>query len=208
MMPRPLCIISDVHGTALSLFALIAKVRAKYPDAQPYLLGDLIDRGPRSKQVVDWAMKENVPTCLGNHEHLCVDHHFNQIKGNARSSYDYGTWQRNGAIQTLESFGGKIPARVIKWMNNLPLYIIPPEYPELLLSHTGWGLDYTPFDAVWTRSFSFPDDGYFRVLGHTAMKQVVIRDKYACIDTGCAYGGKLSALVWPSKEVFTQDNID
>ncbi len=206
-MPPPLVIFSDCHGTYLTLQALLAKVYTKYPDARPYSLGDNIDRGPRSKEVVEWLMRENVPTCLGNHCHLAIDHYLNQLQ-HKRSSYDYGTWQRNGAIQTLESFGGKIPARVIRWMSKLPLYIIPADYPDLLLSHTGWGLSANAFDAVWIRDFVFPDDGYFRAVGHTAMKQVILRDKYACVDTGCAYGGKLSALVWPTREIFTQDNID
>jgi len=211
-MPRPLCIISDVHGSHLTLLALLLKVRAVYPDVELYLLGDLIDRGPRSKEVVEFAIKHKVPTCGGNHEDLCVDYHLNQLTGE-RSSYEHNIWYRNGGLDTRKSFGGKISTYVVDWMSKLPLHIIPPDYPDLLLSHTGHGLitpesQHTSFDAIWSRSFRFPKDGYYRVFGHSVQPEPIVTETYACIDTGCAYGGRLTALVWPTRELFSHPNID
>jgi len=211
-MPKPIIIFSDCHGSWLTLQALMAKCLAKYPDAEIISLGDNIDRGARSKEVIEWLMTNNIKTCMGNHCDLCYDFYLHQKKGKP-SNYDFGVWQRNGAIQTLKSFGGEVPAGVVQWMKNLPLYIIPPEYPNLLLSHTGHGLitpqsQHSAFDAVWERSKSFPKDNFFRIFGHTQMPNVILTETYAQIDTGCAYGGKLSALIWPTKEIFEQQNID
>jgi hypothetical protein len=51
------------------------------------------------------------------------------------------------------------------------------------------------------------DDGWFRAFGHQRVKEAVITDTYAAIDTGAAYPapyGTLSALLWPSKVILTQ----
>ena len=101
-----------------------------------------------------------------------------------------------------------MPGAVIAWMEALPLFIVPEDYPNLLLSHTGHGLSTRAFGAVWDRDASFPLDGYYRVFGHTSTESPIITETYANIDTGCAYGGMLTALLWPSCEVVTQENVD
>lgn len=215
-MSKPLTILTDIHGSWHTLQALLKKCPK---GRRIVLLGDLIDRGPYSKQVVEWAMRRRIPACLGNHEHLCVDYHLKQLAGK-KSDYDEGIWLMNGGLGMLTKWTGKpftehshLPATVIAWMAALPLCIRFPEYPDLLLSHTGHGLitpdsQHTPFDAVWARSDSFPDDGLFRVFGHTPHSDPVITSRYANIDTGCAYGGKLTAFLWPERTVIDQQNID
>ena len=61
-------IIGDVHGEYKTLMALLKKM----PDYQPLFLGDMIDRGPDSKKVLDFAMKHG-KAVLGNHEHMMID---------------------------------------------------------------------------------------------------------------------------------------
>ncbi len=61
-------IFGDVHGEHNLLLALIEKIRAKYPDAELFSVGDLIDRGPDSKKVIQTCIDENVQAILGNHE--------------------------------------------------------------------------------------------------------------------------------------------
>lgn len=177
-MSEPIYVLaSDIHGCHLTLQALLVKV-TEHLAGEPYkviLLGDLIDRGPHSREVVDWTMRNRIQCCLGNHEHLAIDYCLNQLKGD-KSEYDDGIWLMNGGIKCLESFTKKsfsekscLPRAVTAWMRQMPLHIIPHEYPDLLLSHTGHGLitkdsQHTPFDAVWARSTGFPKDGYTRHL--------------------------------------------
>lgn len=207
-MPQPLILVSDVHGCFKTLTALVQKARAQAPDGQVVLLGDLVDRGPRSKEVVEWAMREKVLTVLGNHDHMMVDYYLNQQKGE-RSDYGPGIWLANGGMTTITSFG-HVSAPVLAWLGALPTYIIPPDYPDLLLSHTGWGgpVIKSVFGCVWERSTAFPKDGYYRVFGHTPNREPIITDTYAMIDTACAYGGALTAMIWPTREIVRQEMID
>lgn len=49
---------------------------------------------------------------------------------------------------------------------------------------------------------AYPEDAPFCVVGHTAFKgPVVVRHNTTCIDTACVFGGALTALRWPSREV-------
>lgn len=205
-MANSLIIISDIHGCYKTLIALVEKARAKFPDGEIILLGDLIDRGPDSKSVVEWVIKNKIPTVLGNHEHLCIDCY------SGRMEYPNRGWKNNGGNKTIKSFHGRVPREIVAWMATLPTYIIHPNYPELLISHTGHGLNPIKVDAIWDRSQSFPKDNYYRVFGHTPVPDPIINDTWAAIDTGCAYNGiygdKLTAFVWPSKEIVQQDNID
>lgn len=64
-------IFGDVHGDAKALLALLSRTRGLIgPDAPLtiYSVGDLIDRGPDSKRVIDICIKHGVRNLLGNHE--------------------------------------------------------------------------------------------------------------------------------------------
>ncbi len=105
-------------------------------------------------------------------------------------------------------------------MSNLPTYIIHPDFPNILLSHTGHGMYHKRMLAVWCRDWVFPQDKYFRVFGHTQAKDPVMTEHYAMIDTGCAYKsrgmGVLTALVLHGgkddavrrSEIVQQENIE
>jgi serine/threonine protein phosphatase 1 len=204
-MSKPLIVIGDIHGAAKTLFALVTR----YPDHTPILLGDLVDRGPDSRSVVEWVMKNRVQCVMGNHEHLLVDHYTSGME------YIPGTWKQNGGTKTIKSWHGRVPREVVMWMKALPLHIIPPEYPDLLISHTGHGLitsesQHSIQDALWCRDYSYPKDGLYRILGHNKEKEPRVTETFAMIDTGAAYPGygKLTAMLWPSREVVQQDYCD
>jgi serine/threonine protein phosphatase 1 len=94
--------IGDIHGEAALLERLLANI-LNYGPEEIVFVGDYIDRGPRSKQVVDLILDLEVPvTCLmGNHELMML---------NAMEDPGYGPspielWYENGAEATLLSFG-------------------------------------------------------------------------------------------------------
>ena len=60
-------IIGDIAGNYLTFLALIKKM----PDDPIVSVGDMIDRGPRSKEVLEWFMRHG-SALLGNHEHLML----------------------------------------------------------------------------------------------------------------------------------------
>lgn len=227
-------VISDVHGAFYTLMRLLAKCP---PDAQLILGGDLIDRGPHSRNVVEFAMENQISTCCANHDDLCLAFYGRDAK--CADMYDPGVWLRNGgddavpnwsdydpALLTVqqkrqaERIGGRVPDSVLDWFASLPAYIIPDASPDengrkLLCSHTGYGLaadDGDWFMTLWGRHNAgdgeFPDDDYYRVFGHSIVKEPVITEKWANIDSGAAYAsrgyGTLTAFHWPSKRIIQQ----
>ncbi len=62
--------IGDVHG----MFDLLLKLIDKLPkNNELCFLGDLIDRGPESKEVVDYVRDNNHLCVMGNHEDMMLD---------------------------------------------------------------------------------------------------------------------------------------
>lgn len=72
------------------------------PDQKFVLVGDLIDRGPKSAQVVDWAWqnKHRAIALKGNHEDMMVDFY----RGTKR--YDPEVWFENGGTAPRDSYRG------------------------------------------------------------------------------------------------------
>lgn len=226
-------ILTDIHGCYKTMLALIDKARADYPNCELIFLGDLIDRGPRSKEVVEYAINNSVPTVCGNHEDLALAfsrHTKLGYQAKCTSYYDRDVWLHNGGRDALDSWGGEVPKKVLDWMANLQPYRlvnIESDGRKLLLSHSGYGLDAEKKNwlrVLWGRypddgDFSHEagtgkaiDDGLFRIYGHTPHKAPIITDTYANIDTGAAYTnrgyGVLTAMVWPTKQLISQEAID
>ncbi len=226
--------IGDVHGAFKTLMALVAK----HPDRRVILLGDLIDRGPRSRDVVEWAMANKIETCAANHDDLALAYSAHAklgYKAKCPEYYDRDVWLDNGGIQALDSWDAdllpesRLPTNVLDWFTSLPPYILIDEESQgrkLLLSHTGYGLDADKeggwMRALWGRhpddgEFAYEtgtgkpmDDGLFRAFGHTRVKSAEMTDRWVNLDTGAAYKGYgvLSGLLWPEREIVTQPYID
>jgi hypothetical protein len=205
-----LTVISDIHGCYFTLIRLLNKCA----EGEVFLAGDLIDRGPHSKEVVEFAMANKIPTTMGNHCDLALaysEHAKLGYKSHCRDFYSENIWLANGGIDCLVSYGAnELPRNVLDWMQQMPAYFIR---DGLLISHTGYGLDENWLQKLWGRhgyqgGGAFPDDGLYRVFGHTQQKEAVITDKWAMIDTGAAYGGRgmgtLTAFEWPTKKIIGQ----
>ncbi|MFM6079523.1 MAG: metallophosphoesterase, partial [Dolichospermum sp.] len=62
-------IIGDVHGHYQGLMLLLEQIEPASTD-KIYFLGDLIDRGPQSAEVVKFVKENDYPCLLGNHEQM------------------------------------------------------------------------------------------------------------------------------------------
>lgn len=120
-MRRRVYAIGDIHGR-LDLFeAALAAIAAHDPRAerQIVLLGDYVDRGPASAQLIDRLMALEGPgfVCLkGNHEVMMVD----ALRGGGAA---LDRWLDNGGVETLASYGAgeAVPDAHLDWMDGLPL---------------------------------------------------------------------------------------
>lgn len=96
----PTVIFGDVHGSAWQLKELVGQVRRRFgTGARFYSLGDLIDRGPDSRGVLDICVAEGVEGILGNHElWLC-----SVLSGHPMNDGPYSSIM--GGLATLKSYG-------------------------------------------------------------------------------------------------------
>ncbi len=90
-------IMSDTHGQSDRYKTMLEKIDLKEDD-RLYVLGDVIDRGPGSLDILfDIMKRDNVEMFLGNHEHMMLTY----LEGSDRQSWFFGV---NGGRVTYESF--------------------------------------------------------------------------------------------------------
>lgn len=200
-------LIGDIHGCFLTFETLLKKL----PDDEIFLVGDFIDRGPRSKQVVEFLIKHpEIKSVMGNHEFVMAD----SEKYDERS---FNWWMDIGFRETLESYSKEnmeIPEEHWNYIAKLPTHI---EKEGVFISHSIvkhslekaienlWGID----SILWARDgIRKKINKCFHIFGHTPRKEPLIRGYWANIDTGCVFGGKLTALQYPSMKIFQQDHLD
>lgn len=194
-------IISDIHGCYKTLLKLLSEIPK---DHKVIFAGDLVDRGPQSRRVIEFAIKNNIPCVLGNHDDMMVDWVLNEGR------YESGVWKQNGGDKTLLNYrcGSSCRDTIKKhatWLKYLPLTI---DLGDAIVSHTGH-ISHDRFVDLWYRGE--PEwKGKFNIFGHTPHTPMKLNKYWACVDTGCAYPrhGNLSAFLWPSKGVITVANIE
>ena len=99
-MSRPAVVFGDVHGDSVKLEKLITEVRKRFgTEVDIYSLGDLIDRGPNSKGVLDICIREGVQGIRGNHE-LWL---YNVAQGLPLNDGIYSKVM--GGLATIQSYG-------------------------------------------------------------------------------------------------------
>lgn len=212
-------IIGDIAGRYDELMLLIKKM----PEDEYILVGDMIDRGPKSKEVVYWAAK-NARCILGNHEHMMIDSY------RKTSIYDYRLWEDvNGGQATVDSFCNEgfvdfIPESIISWMESLPLYIVVDD--NVLVSHsfahyylelkeacniTNENGRVSHTSIIWNRSRPGRRQDYeLQIAGHNSqMGLTTFADAHGtyaiCLDD--SRYKKVTGLHYPSMEVYQQDYL-
>ena len=222
--------ITDIHGCAYTFESLLRTVDFTHDDTL-FLLGDYMDRGPRSKDVLDTILRlrgdgYTVHCLLGNHDWVMLHALEEPNTQEARN------WKsRFGGRETLRSFGTTseqgIDARYIDFLRSMDYYW---EYKNLILVHAGLNLErenpLTDQEAMlWIR---YGDRKVSRgwladriiVHGHTPharrhiQRQVRERGKHPIIgiDNGCVYHrvgmNHLCALELDTMELVFEPNVD
>ncbi len=195
-MNENLFVISDIHGCRRELTLLLDNILKMYRSPSFVFVGDYVDRGEDSKGVVDDLLNLSKDyRCIflmGNHEDMLLDRVTNENKFGSR-------WDRNGNEATISSYGGL--QNILKvhggFYTNLKLSY---EIDGFLFVHGGLkpGLEETSRqEMLWIRDefiYSDYDFGKIVIYGHTPSYPIRITYKKICVDTGCVYGGYLTAL--------------
>ena len=231
-MQNQIYIISDVHGCFKSLKALINQFPNK-ENSKIVFVGDLIDRGPSSCEVVKFIMDNNYDCVLGNHEEMFLE--FAPSKEDENLS-DSKHWLFNcGGEETLKSYTCKDEYyKQYDFIKTLPLYLEYKDYKTtdnryLVVSHSAVGKVWNKRDSkdkfdiedfenhlLYSRYKNSDNKEIFNVFGHTIFSQPVINEYSAAIDLGCYHekdesklpNPRLCALEFPSMKIFTQENIE
>jgi serine/threonine protein phosphatase 1 len=215
--------IGDIHGQARLLEALLAEL-PRGPTDLTVFLGDYIDRGPDSREVVERVLEEydRAPerTILlwGNHE-AAAALYFGQPNPIERGSGG-AVWPPRTFLPTLRSFGlapafgepDACPASLLRLFGLLrTFWRCPlPGLEHVIFVHAGVPPGQQPEDAAPQEllgiraEFTHVVDpsGRLVVFGHTWSTAVFQRVDKIGIDTGAGHGGPLSALALPALRLF------
>jgi serine/threonine protein phosphatase 1 len=210
--------IGDIHGCQHALQALLGAIAPTAADTI-VTLGDVIDRGPNSREVIqtliDLSSRCQLVPLLGNHEEMLLT-----ARIDPDSLAVLSTWLRNGGTATLESYGQgvgpqDIPDDHIEFVESCVEYY---ETETHIFVHGNYDPN-RPIDQQGTFTLLWESlrarvperhvSGKTIVVGHTAQRegQILDRGYLKCIDTHCYGGGWLTALDAASGHVW-QANQD
>jgi len=208
--------IGDVHGCFERLVAMheqIAADLAERPVEHAVLihLGDYVDRGMESAQVVEWLVAgppvpvQQIVNLMGNHEHM-------MLAAIAQADAEAADlWLRNGGADSLMSWGvartvpqqdwaAHIPVPHLVFLRDLAMHHRIGPY---LFVHAGVrpGVplrEQTRQDMLWIREpflSSKKDHGAVIVHGHSPRREPFVGANRIGIDTGAVIGGALSCVI-------------
>lgn len=219
---EPLYIMGDVHGCLIQLDDMLARVKThsevnNITNSKLILLGDFVDRGPKSAQVLDriYALQTGQPDrviCLmGNHEKMILEFIDDPAGKGIR-------WLQFGGSETLESYGISNPGRkadvedltdasmdleeampkgLQAWLRTLPLTF---QSGNIVCVHAAMDPDMPPDQQtdrvmLWGhRNFmsTARDDDFWIAHGHTIVKSASCQNSRIALDTGAYQSGRLS----------------
>lgn len=222
-------VIGDIHGRVDLLQRLHGMIAGEVAAGPPSLenvvvyLGDYIDRGEQSREVIDLLLEQPLTGCQlvhlkGNHEAELQDFLSNPTGGHA--------WTVHGGMATALSYRIKVAARIsaserMREMRDQLLAGMPRSHQEFLSSlrfryevgdyfmvhagvRPGVALDkQRPVDMLWIREPFLSAERPFErciVHGHTISAEPVVTPVRIGIDTGAYHSGRLTCLVLEGAE--------
>lgn len=202
--------VGDVHGCARELTELLDACAHAATDAVVFV-GDLVAKGPDSRAVLALARTLGARATRGNHDHAVLRWHDVVVRG---ATPAHGPHHLRVARELAPEDWAVLHA--------MPLYLRLPEH-AIVVVHAGLvpgvALDAQEPDHLMNMRTLRPDGTASRraedgvlwgtrwpgpelvVFGHHATAGLQRHPHAIGLDTGCVYGGKLSAYVWPEDRV-------
>ncbi|MFG3295365.1 polynucleotide kinase-phosphatase [Streptomyces sp. NPDC048179] len=218
----PFDIVGDIHGCASELESLLAKLGyadGVHPDGRTAVfVGDLVDRGPDSpgvlRRVMSMVASGNALCVPGNHENK----YGRYLKGR-KVQHTHGLAE---TIEQMEGESEEFAKQVREFIDGLVSHYVL-DGGKLVVCHAGLPEKYHGRTSGRVRShalygdttgetdeFGLPvrypwaEDYRGRaavVYGHTPVPEASWLNNTICLDTGAVFGGKLTALRWPEREL-------
>ncbi|WP_190082491.1 polynucleotide kinase-phosphatase [Streptomyces longisporoflavus] len=218
----PFDIIGDIHGCASELETLLGKLGyadGAHPEGRTAVfVGDLVDRGPDSpgvlRRVMSMVAAGNAICVPGNHENKLGRY----LKGR-KVQHTHGLAE---TIEQLEAESEEFRAGVREFVDGLVSHYVL-DGGKLVVCHAGLPEKYHGRTSGRVRSHAlygdttgetdefglpvrYPWAEDYRgsaavVYGHTPVPTATWLNNTICLDTGAVFGGKLTALRWPEREL-------
>lgn len=179
--------ITDIHGEYDKLCAVLDKIQPKADDTVVFM-GDYIDRGKKSREVVDEIINlNNVCNCV----YLIGSHEYAMMHADVDDYYNYLFWNYGGDA-TAESYGSYENIMKVHgdFFKSLKSHHIIDNYMFVHAGiRVGIPIDQQDLvDMVYIRTeFYRKRHGlpYKIIFGHTEFSEPQVQDDKICIDTGC-----------------------
>lgn len=215
--------IGDIHGMRDRLEKLVASLPLEPADRLVFI-GDYVDRGPDSRGTIDFLIELSASRpctfLIGNHEAMFLSY----LGWEGPCYFGGDAFLKNGGDTTLQSYGWlesdapmELPPEHEIFFRSLELYHVEGSYAfvhaglsrdALRLSDAGYALAREkPRDLLWQRATAdIPHSlGVTIIYGHTPLPDLQVRWNLPYtigIDTGCVYGGRLTAIRLPDETIF------
>jgi hypothetical protein len=203
-MPRTL-FIGDVHSCADELSDLLDRAALVSGD-RVFLTGDLLSRGPKPHEVMKLYRKLGARAPVGNHEQRLLEAWRARARGEKEPKLSSS---HRTIVDELSPEDWQV-------LEQLPLFVDVPEH-GIVVAHAGidprlpiseqdpWivthvrsiddhGEPSEKWGTPWGKSYAGPTHVVF---GHNAQKAPQLHPFATGLDTGCVYGGKLTAMILP-----------
>lgn len=198
----PTLVVGDVHGCFDELMELVDATQNE--EREIILVGDLVAKGPASVDVVRWAREHRVRAVRGNHDEHCL------------------VYRRTGKLPKKETH--REVCRTLReedweYLEALPLYLALESLGTIVV-HAGLApaielAEQSPDDLMnmrsiradgrvsrkldgepWAAQYPGPE---LVIFGHDAVRGLQEHPHAIGLDTGCVYGGRLTAIRLPER---------
>jgi hypothetical protein len=204
--------IGDVHGCSKELQLMVNTIRSKDSMAKIFCVGDLINKGPNSFEVLQIVLKEKIRCIRGNHEELFIRIMRQKPENlSVKERYYYDLWE--GKQQEAYNIISKWPLW-LQWEDILLVHAglqpgiekISKMHPRIITTIRTWDGEGSylkkPENPAW---YDCLDWEKIVIYGHWAQAGLKIRPKTKGLDSGCVYGKQLTSWC-PETDEYIQIN--
>ena len=199
-------VVGDIHGCYDPLMDLLKEIKFNFAKDRMFAVGDLIDRGPKSKEVLDLLYEPWFHSVVGNHDYRFICYCDAVSKDYKKAIVDFEDYLAGDGF-FIKNLKEPEIIKYYKLIDSLPNVIeIETLYGKFGIVHAESLNDWDMFkigvntnhsirtNSMWTRKrFNKKDESIIKgidyvIVGHTVVNEPIKLGNTIYIDTGCVFG--------------------